>query len=267
MVHPSLFDSTHLSAIYDHRPCPRFALKMKTLLTTASCLAICLFAPLTGLAQAQPQALQLLAHPLRLSSDLKADDSRKPLEFLRFTKVKAGDQVLDLATGGGYSAQVLALASQPGGHVWAQNEKPSTALAARLNEHPQPYFEPIIKPFENPIPENAPPLDLVTIVLSYHDLAFMPFDRSLMNQRIFKALKSGGHYVLIDHAAQSGTGLQNIKTIHRIDEQVVLNEILAAGFQLEAESGDWRNPNDPRVEMFSKMSQRDDRFALRFIKP
>jgi predicted methyltransferase len=88
-----------------------------------------------------------------------------------------------------------------------------------------------------------------------------------MNRRIYKALKSGGHYVVIDHSAKSGTGLQHIKTIHRIDAQTVLNEILAVGFQLEAESGEWRNPKDPREEMFSKMSQRDDRFAFRFVKP
>ncbi len=226
-----------------------------------------LLSPFCTQAQERIDGSKLLSHPFRLSADLKADDSRKPLEFLAFTQVKAGDRVLDLATGGGYSAQLLALASQPGGHVWAQNEKPSPALTARLSEHPQAELEAIIKTFENPIPDNSPPLDLVSIVLSYHDLAFMSFDRALMNQRIFKALKSGGHYVVIDHAAKSGTGLQDIKTIHRIDEQTVLNEVLAAGFQLEAESGDWRNPLDPRAEMFSKMTQRDDRFALRFVKP
>jgi predicted methyltransferase len=240
---------------------------MKLLLSAAFTIFPLLFGALCTQAQERYDGSKLLAHPTRLSSDLKADDSRKPLEFLAFTKVKAGDQVLDLATGGGYSAQLLALASQPGGHVWAQNEKPSQALTTRLAEHPQVYFEAIIKTFENPIPDNSPPLDLVSIVLSYHDLAFMPFDRGLMNQRIFKALKSGGHYVVIDHAAKSGTGLRDIKTIHRIDEQTVLNEILAAGFQLEAESGEWRNPKDPRAEMFSKMTQPDDRFALRFVKP
>lgn len=240
---------------------------MKTLPKALLTILLSFSALLSSQAQDQSGSSKLLSHPSRLASDLKADESRKPLEFIAFSKVKPGDHVLDIAAGGGYSSHILALATQPGGQVWAQNEKPSAALAQRLTENPQAFLQSLIKPFENPIPDNAPPLDLVTLILSYHDLAFMPFDRALMNQRIFKALKSGGHYVVIDHAAKNGTGLQNIKTIHRIDEQSVLNEILAAGFQLEGESGEWRNPKDPREEMFSKMTQRDDRFALRFVKP
>lgn len=240
---------------------------MKKILTLTYFIFLVFAGLLSSHAQDKSDATKLLKHPSRLASDLKADESRKPLEFLAFTKVKAGDQVLDIASGGGYSAHILSLATQPGGLVWAQNEKPSASLGQRLTDHPQAFLQSILKPFENPIPESAPPLDLVTIILSYHDLAFMPFDRALMNQRIFKALKSGGHYVVIDHAAKNGTGLENIKSIHRIDEQTVLNEILAAGFLLEAESGEWRNPKDPREEMFSKMAQRDDRFALRFVKP
>jgi len=218
-------------------------------------------------AQTTDAHAQTINHPIRLAADLKADESRKPAQFLSFAKVKPGDQVLDLASGGGYTSQLIALAVQPGGKVWAQIDKPSAALASRLSQNPQPYLQSFIKGFENPIPENALPLDLVTIVLSYHDVAFLPLDRHLMNQSVFKALKSGGHYVVIDHAAKNGTALRDIKTMHRIDQSVVIQDILAAGFLLEAESGEWRNPNDPREEMFSKMSQRDDRFALRFVKP
>lgn len=208
-----------------------------------------------------------IQHPIRLASDLKADESRKPADFLSFTKIKPGDRALDLASGGGYTAQLIALAAQPGGQVWAQIDKPSATLSARMAQHPQPYLQTLVQDFENPIPVNAPPLDLVTLVLSYHDIAFMPLNRHLMNQRVFKALKSGGHYVVIDHAAKNGSALQDIKTLHRIDQALVIQDMLAAGFLLEAESGVWRNPNDPREEMFSKMTQRDDRFALRFVKP
>ncbi len=240
---------------------------MKTLYAVVFCILNACHLSTSALAQTQDAYAKAVAHPMRSTADLKADDSRKPIEFLTFTRVKPGDQVLDLASGGGYTAQLLALATQPGGKVWAQNDKPSAALASRLNQSPQSYIETIVKTFDDPVPENATALDLVTIVLSYHDVAFMPIDRMKMNQKIFKALKSGGHFVVIDHSAKNATGLQDIKTIHRIDEQTVINDFTSVGFQLEAESGDWRNPLDPREELFSKMKQRDDRFALRFIKP
>jgi predicted methyltransferase len=240
---------------------------MKTLYAAVFCILNACQLSNSALAQTQEAYSKVMNHPIRSSADLKADESRLPIEFLTFAKVKPGDQVLDLASGGGYTAQLLALATQPGGKLWAQNDKPSAALSSRLNQNPQSYIEVLVKTFEDPIPENAPALDLITIVLSYHDVAFLPIDRHKMNQRIFKALKPGGHFVIIDHSAKNSTGLQDIKTIHRIDEQTVINDFTSVGFLLEAESGDWRNPLDPREELFSKMKQRDDRFALRFVKP
>lgn len=209
---------------------------------------------------------KILQENVRSEEDLKADPSRKPVEFLKFTQVKPGMNILDLAAGGGYTTALLSLVAGPNGHVWAQLNKPSQALANRLGNNPG-NINVLITPFDNPAPAPLPKLDLITLVLSYHDIAFMPLNRQTMNQEIFNALKPGGALILIDHSSKPGNGLQDIKTIHRIDEATVIEDFKAVGFVLQSKSDDWRNPNDPRDAIFSQMSQPDDRFALRFIKP
>ena len=91
--------------------------------------------------------------------------------------------------------------------------------------------------------------------------------RTKMNQRLFNALKPGGHLVVLDHSAKSGTGISVAKSLHRIDEKVVVDEFRQAGFQLE-QAGDFlRNPADPRDQAFFDMKIQTDKFALRFVKP
>ena len=90
------------------------------------------------------------------------------------------------------------------------------------------------QPFESPVPADAPRLDLVTLILNYHDITYQPVDRAKMNQRIFDALKPGGHYVLIDHVAKSGADVSSGKALHRIDPAIVIAEVQKAGFVLSA---------------------------------
>jgi predicted methyltransferase len=219
-----------------------------------------------------PQAVyesykQAVASPIRTDEDRGDDAKRKPLEFLQFTNVRPGMRVLDVAAGGGYTTQLLALAVGSKGTVWAQGARSSQALEQRLASHPQPNIVPVMRTFEDPVPGDASKLDLVTIIMNYHDIAYMPVDRAKMDKRLFDALKPGGHLVVMDHSAKAGSGVSAAKTLHRIDEQVVKDEFLQAGFRLE-ESGDaWKNPADPREQAFFDMNIPTDKFALRFVKP
>jgi len=210
---------------------------------------------------------QAVASPVRTADDRDDDARRKPLEFLQFTNVHPGMRVLDVSAGGGYSTQLLALVVGSNGTVWAQGPKLRAALEERLANHPQPNIVPVIRPFDDPVPKDAPKLDLITIILNYHDIAYMPVDRAKMNQHLFNALKPGGHLVVIDHSAKAGTGTTATKTLHRIDEAVVLNELRQAGFKLEQEGEFFRNPSDPRDQFIFSMKIPVDNFALRFVKP
>jgi predicted methyltransferase len=84
----------------------------------------------------------------------------------------------------------------------------------------------------------------------------------------------GGAYILIDSSAVDGSGASAVETLHRIDDAVVKDEVLRAGFRLEAEGAFLRNPADRRDWRASPAAAEQagrrgtsDRFALRFIRP
>mgnify|MGYP003385225974 CR=1 FL=1 len=210
---------------------------------------------------------QAVDSPIRTSADKRTDATRKPVEFLQFSQVRPGMRVLDVAAGGGNTSQLLALVVGSKGAVWAQVDQQQPALTKRLDDHPQSNIIPVTSSFEDPIPSDMPKLDLITIILSYHDIANKPVDRTKLNQRLFDALKSGGHLVVIDHSAKPGSGISAAKSLHRIDEKVVGEEFLMAGFQLEEESNYLHNWADPRDQAFFNMNIPTDKFALRFVKP
>src|SRR5690348_12575257 len=67
-------------------------------------------------ATSNPQRVAaIVADPIRTAADRALDEERKPAQFLPFTGVAPGMQVLDVSTGAGYTSQLLALAVRPGG--------------------------------------------------------------------------------------------------------------------------------------------------------
>ncbi len=210
---------------------------------------------------------QAIASPLRTDADRKEDARRMPLRFLQFAEVQPGMHVLDVSAGDGYTTQLIALVLGNSGAVWGQAPTLRPALQERLRLHPQGNMVIVERPFEDPVPADAPPFDLITLVYNYHDIAYLPVDRAKMNKRLFDALKRGGHLVLIDHAAQFGSGTRDTKTLHRIDEQLVVSELEQAGFRVEHESDTFRNPADPHTERIFDMAIPVDNFAVRFVKP
>ena len=219
-------------------------------------------------ARAAPEQYQnVIASPVRTEQDRRMDASRRPAEFLPFTQVRPGMHVLDVSAGAGYTSQLLALAVGPTGMVWAQTPQPGATLTKRMADQPQANLVVVTRPFDDPVPGQAGKLDLITIVLNYHDITYLPVDRAKMNQRLFDALKSGGRLVVIDHSAIKGTGVSAGKTLHRIDEEVVRTELHQAGFKLDAEGDFLRNPADPRDESSNQPKVPTDKFALRFVKP
>ena len=67
----------------------------------------------------------------------------------------------------------------------------------------------------------------------------------------------------------AGSPAETGQTLHRIDPQIVVSEIEAAGFQLEDQSDLLRNPDDDHSQPMDApgIRGRTDRFVLRFVKP
>jgi len=217
----------------------------------------------------------------RTDADRALDPGRKPVEVLGFFRVAPGQKIEELFSGGGYTTELLARVVGAGGAngvVYAQNtkeildkfaRKPWTERMTHAAMKPAVAVE---RPIDDPIPPEAKDLDAVIMILNYHDTVWMGADRAKMNAAVFAALKHGGVYGIVDHSAVDGSGTRDSETLHRIDEQVVKQEVLAAGFKLDGESDVLRNPADHRDWNGSPHAAADkrgtsDRFVLRFVKP
>jgi predicted methyltransferase len=210
--------------------------------------------------------------------DKKLDAGRKPAELLAFAGIAPGMKVADLAAGGGYTTELLARAVGPSGVVYGQNsakllemfaEKP---WAARLGKPVNKNVVKVTREFDEPLPPEATGLDAAVLVLFYHDTYWMNVDRAKMNANVLKALKPGGKFIIVDHSGRAGSGSTEVKTMHRIEESVVREELSRAGFKLDAEGTFLRNPDDKRDWNASPMAAADkrgssDRFVLSFVKP
>jgi predicted methyltransferase len=105
---------------------------------------------------------------------------------------------------------------------------------------------------------------------NYHDLHNRPnADLAAFNKNVFDSLKPGGTYIVLDHAAEAGSGTRDTSTLHRIDPEVVKTEVTAAGFKLEGQSDVLKNPQDPHTANVRDPSIRGktDQFILKFRKP
>ncbi len=214
--------------------------------------------------------------PDRPAADRALDESRKPAQTMAFFGVKPGMRVADLWAGGGYTTELLARIVGPSGKVYSQNgpfpekfKKNETLWQSRLKEPGMSNVVEIKKPFGAPelLPVAPGSLDAVFINLNYHDLFNIGADPATLNATVFKALKPGGIYAIVDNSAKPGAGVSETKTLHRIGEATLVKQVEAAGFRLAATSNVLRNPKDPRTEPFWKMNHTQDRFVLKFVKP
>jgi predicted methyltransferase len=233
----------------------------------------------TGPASAPLGATQInavIASADRRAADRNNDTRRKPAEMLAFIGVRPGMTALDLSAGGGYTSELLARAAGPGGRVYAQvapragGAPPSFAtLSERAKNLSGGNIVPVLLPYDELVAAEIPAhtLDVATLMFNYHDLGAMGVDRAAMNRSVFNALKSGGVYVIADHASRPGTGISVSSTLHRIEADFVKREVESAGFRLVAEGDFLRNPADPRDRETPEGGQPKDEFVLKFTKP
>ena len=216
------------------------------------------------------------APPVQASADALTDPAMKRAEVLAFIGVKPGDQVADIVAG--RFVRALSLAVGPKGKVYAVEPaevvKPHpevVGILKSLTALPDYANVELSTPAIN-TPALPGQLDAVFIRQNYHDLhdKFMgPADVPAFNRAVFAALKPGGVYVVLDHAAAAGSGLRDTETLHRIDPAVVKAEVTAAGFVFDGESAILANPADDHTKfVFDPMVRgHTDQFLFRFRKP
>jgi predicted methyltransferase len=214
----------------------------------------------------------------RLPKDRARDDTRHYAEIMEFFGVRPGMTVLELFGAGGNTAEVLARAVGPNGKVYMQNPDffyerfGRKGVDERLANNRLPNVVRLDKPL-NEMGLEPSSLDGAVAFMVLHDFFWLSQDVPDVLKDVHKALKPGGWFGVVDHAAPANTGdrdaLDRDKGPHRIDEAYVKKIFADAGFVLDASNDVLRNPADDRSKPFYDESFRGkstDRFVLRFKK-
>jgi predicted methyltransferase len=207
------------------------------------------------------------------SSAPSLDPAWKVREVVEFIGLKKGDKVADIVAG--RLTASLAQAVGPSGKVYAVE----TAEVVKIHPEALAHMNQLASQSPNVIVSAEPVasalpsgLGAVFIRQNYHDLydKFMgPADVPAFNKAVFAALKPGGVYVVLDHAAIAGSGVGATDTLHRIDAARVKADVLVAGFKLDAESSILANSADDHTKNVFDPSVRGhtDQFMMRFKRP
>lgn len=239
----------------------------------AVAVALCATGVAADAQKASPVVTKALADPAR--ADQQGDDARrKAAEVLAFSGVKPGDTVVDFLPGSGYWTRIFTGIVGPKGSVYAlwpagaekYAAKSLPALQARGLTNVTAEVQ------TTRLPTAPKPVDLFWTVQNYHDIpnrgAGEPALRAF-DQAVFKLLKRGGTYVIIDHADTAGKGMANTETTHRIDPAIVKGQVEAAGFRFVGASKVLANPDDDHSKNVFDPAIRGktDQFVYKFRKP
>ena len=216
---------------------------------------------------------QAVAHSDRSRSDRNRDASRKPAEIFRFLELKPGMTVLELGAGGGYTTEIASRIVGNNGAVYAQSLDGSSRLKkGRLANVKaiEPHILWELREKTEATGLNGGEADLVLIFFALHDMYLNSrIDKERLYGDIKHFLKPGGRFVVLDNAAEPGSGLRDARRTHRIDEEFIKTEITSAGFNFLAESALLRNGQDDVTQSWQATRPRGthDRFAFVFEKP
>lgn len=198
------------------------------------------------------------------------DANRKPAELLTMSGIKPGDHVVEFASFGQYFTSFLSDIVGPKGHVSMYDlpyteKRAGEASRAFVAAHPNCTYE-LVDYNKLQLPQHV---DIVFNVLYYHDLSINDIDVASLNARIFKALKPGGIFFVVDHNAAPGSGRRDTNKLHRIDPELIKQEVTAAGFELVEESHLLAHPEDDHTKMVFSPGLRGltDQTVFKFRKP
>ena len=188
--------------------------------------------------------------PDRPAQQRARDVNRKPAELLMLSGIKPGERVVEFASFGQYFTSFLAGIAGAHGRVFMYDLPYTDRFAgadsrAFVAQHLNCTYEQVDYNTLQ-LPSN---IDLVYMVLYYHDLFINKIDTASLNARIFKALKSGGIFFVVDHNAAPGSGTRDTPKLHRIDPDVIQKEVTAAGFQLVKRSNLLAHPEDDHTQV------------------
>jgi predicted methyltransferase len=251
--------------------------QLSTFLRAALLLvAASLCAPFAA-ADAADSLTAALADAERPEKDKARDKNRKPLETLAFFGFKEDMRVLELLPGGGWYTRLLAAALEDKGQLYVgigtQNVEERLLTQPNYSKIKVVGLEADMGRDEGArrftirsLKLDVKRLDMVLTFRNMHN--FDEAGRTVMNAAVFKALKKGGVYGVVDHTRRHMQG-DSDEGWRRMDPVLVIKEIEAAGFEFVDYSDlHYRADDELRYEVGRKsVSGNTDRFTLMFRKP
>jgi predicted methyltransferase len=220
-----------------------------------------------------------VADNARPAADTARDVNRKPAEMLAFAGITPGKVVVDMLPGAGYFTRIFARAVEPHGRVYAYFGTQYDARLKSQGKDPDSQFSDLKATYKDLDVIHGPlaqfvtpePVDIVWTSDNYHDMHNKAYamDVNEVNKAVYKSLKPGGYYVIIDHKAADSAGDDVTETLHRIKESTVKKEVEAAGFKLVAEGHDLNAPADDGTKRVfdADVRGKTNQFMLKFQKP
>jgi predicted methyltransferase len=214
---------------------------------------------------------------LRTEAEVDRDWDRSPLETLTFFGLRDDMRVLELLPGGGWYTKILAPVLRQNGELYVaiSTDNVSQNLVSlpefrHVNvvdigvgvERTGPFNTNFIPPFDFGLDD----IDMALTFRNMHN--FTPEGRANINAAVFRALRSGGLYGVVDHSRRHMEPMTN-ENRRRADVVQIIKEVLAAGFEMVDYSDVHYRPDDElRYEVGRKtVTGNTDRFTLLFRKP
>ena len=221
-----------------------------------------------------------VATATRPEEDRASDEGRKPAQVLEFAGIEPGMTVLDMFSGSGWYAEIIAHVVGDSGHVIAHSNEVykkfvGESLAERFAGGRVPNTE-ILMAENNHLTLEENSLDAVMLGLSFHDIynenaeyGWVLLDGPAFLAELKKGLRPGGIVAVVDHKAEAGAPAETGNTLHRIDPAIVVADMEAAGFVCEAISDMLSNPHDDLAQsVFTEgIRGKTDRMVMRFRNP
>lgn len=229
---------------------------------------------LTVSADLQEDVTAAMASELRTDAEKARDRNRKPVATLEFFGLTSDMRVLELLPGGGWYTKLLGPVLEDNGKLYVaigtqgvERIKAGGALQSVEVVTIGGQFE--RKGGFTEIPGLTIDVTDIDMALTFRNLHNFTADgRKGMNEAVFKALKAGGIYGVVDHTRRHMQAGDN-ENRRRVDPVLMIKEIEAAGFEFVDYSNLHYRPDD---ELLYEVGRRTvtgntDRFTLLFRKP
>ena len=218
-----------------------------------------------------------MAGDSRTEAEVERDRNRRPVETLEFFGLKDDMRVLELLPGGGWYTKILAPTLRENGELFVAigtGRVQRDLLSKDGFEHVQVLDIGVSSERDGPFRTNnmaafefgVSDIDLAVTFRNMHN--FTPEARGNMNAAVYKALKSGGLFGVVDHTKRHMEPM-TAENRRRADPVQIIHEVTGAGFEfVNFAELHYRADDELRFEVGRKtVTGNTDRFTLLFRKP